>query len=324
LGYFISKISFVNMTDFFLLLLGLGGLVIGAQLIIKGALNISRHYKISEFFIGLTVLAIGSDLPELVVHVTGAIHKLNGVDTSGLIIGETIGTCMSQIALALGIIGLFSKIKLGKKELVRDGSMMLGSVALIFFVGFDGLISRTDGVVLITIYILYFINLFRDEGVFEKFKWAGKIQFGWSILSLMSGLFILIYSSNLVIVNAVSLAEVWGVSQSLVGALILGFGTSLPEITLSIAGLRSGAIGLTVGNLIGSNIYDAMFTLGIGASIAEFNFENNLLMRDLPILFITSLIVLIFFAWKRKLKRVVAVSLIAIYIAYVAFKLGMM
>ena len=304
-----------------LLIFGFAGLIVGAQLAIKGALNISQHFKISPFFIGLTVLAIGSDLPELMVNISAAIHKLDGVDTSSLVIGGVIGTCMSQVVLALGVAGLFAKLRIKRQRLIRDGSMLLGSLALLFFVGYDGLISRTDGIVMLLVYGFYFFGLFREEGVFEKFKLAPKVYFGWSSMSLVAGFIILIFSSDLVIENSIAIAEVWGVSPFIIGVLILGFGTSLPEITLSLAGIRNGAIGLTVGNLIGSNIFDTLVTVGVGAGISEFNFERRILMEDLVILFVASAIVLAFFVRDRKLVRSEAVMLIIIYLFYIGLKL---
>lgn len=309
------------MLEFIYLILSLIALVFSSHLIIKGGLNIAEHYKISQFFIGLTIFAVGSDLPELVVAITGAIKKLNGQDTSGLIIGETIGTCMGQIALTLGFIGLFSTLTLKKRELYRDGSLMVGSVILLFLMGFDGVISRTDGIIFILIFIIYFVNLFREEHVYEKVQMAPKIHLSWAIISIIGGFAILIYSSTIVINNALSLAINWDISQSLVGILLIGLGTSLPEMVLSISALRRRAFSLSVGNLIGSNIFDILFTLGIGATISEFNVDKNLLNLDIPFLLATSIIVLIFFGKRKKIDKKEAVALISIYLSYVVIKL---
>ena len=308
------------MLALLLLLFGIISLVVGSNLIIRGGLSIAKHFKISQFFIGLTIFAIGSDLPELVVHINGAIKRLQGIETSGLIIGETIGTCLGQIALALGIIGLFSNLSLKKRELIRDGLMMIGSVAMLFLIGFDGMISRMDGVIFVLIYLIYFFSLAREENVYKKIKIARKADLNWAILSLAGGFAILIYASNVVINNALVLAEQWGIAQSIVGALIVGLGTSLPEIVLSLGALKKKAVGLSVGNLIGSNIFDALFTLGIGSAISALIMDKSFLEFDLPFLFITSVIVVLFFGRNKKIEKKEAAALVLIYFSYVGVK----
>ena len=309
------------MLEFIFLILGLLGLVIGSHLIIKGGLNIAEHYKISQFFIGLTIFAIGSDLPELFIDITGAIKKLNGFDTSELIIGETIGTCLGQIALTLGIVGLFSTLTLKKRELQRDGLLMVGSVALLFFLGFDGEISKNDGIILILTFLIYFISLFREEKIYEKIQITSKIHLTWAIFSIIGGFAILIYSSSIVVDNALILATIWGVSQSIIGIFIVGLGTSLPEMVISLSALRKRAFRLSVGNLIGSNIFDILFTLGISSAISGFIVDQKFLKFDIPFLFATSIIVLIFFGKRKKIDKKEAIALISIYITYVLIKL---
>ncbi len=310
------------MFEFIFLILGLIGLVLGAHLIIKGALNIAEHFKISQVFIGLTILAIGTNLPELMVIINGSIHRLTGIETSGLIVSEAIGTCIAQISLTLGIVGLLgTSLFLTKNELIRGGAALLGSVALVFILGLDGKLSRIDGIIFILFYIIYFLSLYREEkGKERKVKRAPPLRTGWAILSLLSGFTILIISSNFVIENAIILAEIWGISQSFIGAVIIGAGTSLPEIAVSISAVTKKATRLSIGNLVGSNIFDILLVLGLGSAISEFNVEKSLLLFDIPFLFITSIIVLIFFLTKNKLTKKEALFLIIIYSLYVGFK----
>ncbi|MBW2977610.1 calcium/sodium antiporter [Candidatus Woesearchaeota archaeon] len=309
------------MLELILLVLGLLGLLLGSELIIKGALNIAEHYKISHLFIGLTILAIGTDLPELVIAITGSIDKLMGIETSGLIIGDALGSCFGQIGLTLGIIGLFGVCCLTKRELLRDGLMMVGSVALLFLAGYDGELSRFEGIAFILIYLFYFMSLRREEKIYEKIKRAPPMHLLWDAVSLIGGFAILIYSSNIVVENAITLAQSWGIAQSLVGILIVGLGTSLPELAVSLGAIRKGAFRLSVGNLIGSNIFDILFTLGIGSVIAGFNVSRNLLRFDIPFLFVLSIIALLFFRTKMKIAKKEAIILVLIYAVYVVLKL---
>ncbi len=191
-------------------ILGLIGLVVGTELVVRGALNIAEHYKISPLFMGLTVLAVGTDLSELIVDLTAAFQRLAGIETSNLIIGETIGTCMSQGALALGILALFGTVVFTKRQVIRDAIMMVGSVILLYLVGFDGVITRIEGLIMLFIYLVYFLEIKREEQVYDKIKRAPQFHPTWDIVSLLGGLAIVVYCSSVVIDSALILAQVWG------------------------------------------------------------------------------------------------------------------
>jgi len=243
------------MIELILTILGLIGLWFGSELMIRGALNISEHLKISRMFIGLTVLAFLTDLPELFVTITGSYNILNGVESSGIIVGDAIGSSFGQIILMIGILGIFGVLTIKKRQLLRDGFMLLGSIVLLILIGIDGNISRVEGITFIVIYLIYFIQIFREERIKEE-NHAKKLNLVWALLSLIAGLAILLYSGNFVVNNAVLLSEAWGVSQSLIGILIIGVGTSLPELAVSFTALRHNAGTMAIGNLIGSTIFD--------------------------------------------------------------------
>jgi cation:H+ antiporter len=299
------------------LILGLAGLWLGAELAISGVLNIAERHKISRVFLGLTILAFGTDLPELFIDISAAIRKLQGTETSGLIVGETIGTCISQITLVLGIAAFFGIFIITKRELLRDGFIMLVSVLFLFVAGIDGEISRTEGVILMLFYGVYFFTLLREEKLFEKMR-APQYHLLWALLSMVSGFILLIFASHLTIENALLLSEKFGIAQHLVGILIVGLGTSLPELATSITALRKGAGTMAAGNLIGSNIFDALFTLGIGSAIAGFNFNTSLLWIDLPILFFVSILVLLLFRFRNQMRigKKEGVILLGVYVIY--------
>ena len=140
------------------LILGIIGLWIGAELTTRGSISIAKKLKISYTFIGLTILAIGTDLPELFINVTAALQKLQGIDTSGLIIGETVGTVISQTTFILGLVGLFGLVVIVKREFLRDGLIMIGAAAVMFLMSMDGQISMMDGLILLIMYIFYFMT----------------------------------------------------------------------------------------------------------------------------------------------------------------------
>ncbi|MBD3330462.1 hypothetical protein GF354_02930 [Candidatus Peregrinibacteria bacterium] len=306
-----------------LLLLGIAGLIAGANLIIKGALNIAWHLKLSHIFIGLTILALGTDLPELVIDINAAVEKLGGTDTSGFIVGETTGTCMAQIALTLGIVGLFgTSFFLTKKEILREGLIVILSVLIFFLLSLDGELSRWDGFLMILIYITYFLFLYKGEKSKERdVKKRPSLELAWSILSLILGFAILIYSSEVVVDNALNIAKKWGVAQSFVGAIIVGLGTSMPEIIISFGGVIKKVPRLSIGNILGSNIFDILFTLGIGSSISGFFVEKKILLFDIPYLFFTSVFAIILFITGKKLSKSEAGIILCIYIIYLVIKI---
>jgi cation:H+ antiporter len=308
------------MIEFLFIVLGLFGLWIGSQLVIKAAINIARHFRISDIFMGLTILAFGTDLPELTVVVTGSIHKLFIQDTSDLIIGEAIGTCFGQIGLALGIAGLFGVMLVKKSNLLRDGFMLVTSILLLFLAGLDGVLSRIEGVSFIVIYIFYFFLLFREERIKEKIQKSSEFHPFWSTISLIGGFAVIIISSNLTVESSVSLSETLGVSQSIIGIMLVGLGTSLPELAVAISAVREKANAMAVGNIIGSNIFDILLTLGIGATISTFNYNKDLLYYDTPALLIFTVAVLLLFRYKMRVTKKEAVVILAMYLSYIVLK----
>ncbi|MBW2973612.1 calcium/sodium antiporter [Candidatus Woesearchaeota archaeon] len=307
------------------LILGLIGLWVGAELTTRGAISIAKKLKISYMFIGLTVLAIGTDLPELFIDLTAAIQKLQGIDTSGLILGETVGTVISQTTLILGLVGLFGLVVISKREFLRDGLIMIGSAAVLFLMGMDGQISMMDGIILVIIYAFYFMTVLREERLHEKIR--NNRGYGvllWAAVSLIAGLFFLVFASKIVVENAVELANIWGISQTLVGLLIVGFGTSLPELTICVNAVMKKAGTLSVGNLIGSNIFDILFTLGLSSVIAKgFFVAPSLVEFDIPFMIGVCVLAIFLLRTKMKLHRREAITLILVYLAYVALKLTM-
>ena len=307
------------------LILGLAGLWIGAELTTRGSISIAKKLKLSYAFVGLTILAIGTDLPELFIDVTAALEKLQGIDTSGLILGETVGTVISQTTIVLGIIGLFGVVIISKREFLRDGLIMIGSAAVFFLMSMDGQISMMDGLILVIIYVFYFMTVVREEKLHEKIKnHQGLGTLFWAVISLIAGLFFLIFAAKLVVDNAVSLANMWGISQTLIGLLIVGFGTSLPELTICVSAVRKKAGTLSIGNLIGSNTFDILFTLGLSSVIAKgFNVNEMLIDFDIPFMMGVCVLAIFLLRTKMKLAKREAITLILVYIAYVALKLGM-
>lgn len=304
------------------ILLGLVGLWLGTKYIIKAALGISKRYNLSHAFVGLAILSVGTDLPEVFVSIKAALLHLKGIESSGIIVGNAIGSSISQITVILGIAGLFLQFRIEKKDLKRDGIALFSSIALLFIFGLDGLISRPEGGFLIAAYLLYFIFLSRnhqntqDDNTSEEDHSLFRIS-----LYLICGLSVLIFSSHLVVENAMLLAERWGVAQSFVGIAIIGLGTSLPELAVSVGAALRRSAGMSIGNIIGSNIFDGFIPIGLGGLISTTNIDNDILKFDIPFLFATTLFVVYFLSSKRGISKPEGLVLFSIYLLYIFLKI---
>lgn len=303
------------------LILGLLALWAGTELLLKGVMRVVDHYGLSHVFTGLVLLAIITDLPETAIAVASSIKQLQGIEASGIIIGNAVGSSIAQISIILGISALYGYFTLTKRQLFEDGAFLLGSVIILFMVTFDGYIGFQDGVSLLIIYMLYYWMMLRREKAGTKLRKRKMPGVYMVILFILAGAFIIAFGSELAVRNAILLSERWNISQTFVGVIIVGISTSLPELAISISAALKKAPGLSVGNILGSNIYDQLVPVGLGAIIAPLRFEAEIMYIDFSFLFLISLLALMFF-WKRKgLQRKEGMALIILFLAFSAFKI---
>jgi cation:H+ antiporter len=307
--------------DFVLLIAGIAGLWLGTELTIGGALAIARRNQLSEFFVGLVILSIGSDLPELAIAVDAGLKGLMGHDASGVVVGSSIGSVVAQIGFVLGLGAMISYLTLPRAFVIKHGAVLLGATILLFLVALDGYVSRTEGLILITTYVIYVSALMNGSTAPEEEpdQLAGGGARSW--LLLVAGLVIVIVSSELTVNSVVDIAHTFGISEALISVLIIGLGTSLPELSISISAIMKKRTQMSVGNIIGSNILDTLLPIGIAALITGMTFERQLLYFDLPFIFILTIVVLGFFYMKKGVSRPEGLVILGFYFTYVAVKL---
>jgi cation:H+ antiporter len=307
--------------EFIYLLLGIAGLLVGTELTIGGALAIARKHHISEFVVGLIVLSIGSDLPEIAVAIDAGMKSLLEQDASGVVVGSTIGSVIAQIGLVLGVAGLLSYLTLPRRYIYRHGTVLLGSTVFLFLAAYDGVVSRVEGMSMITFYIIYLVVLLSRERVPPEAQATVTDEASMPWLRLFGGLLAVIVSSELTVSSVVAIATEFSINEAVISVLVIGLGTSLPELSISLAAIIKKRVHLSVGNIIGSNIFDTLLPISAAALISPVLFERNILLFDLPYAFGLTAVVLFLFARVRGLQKRESALILALYLSYVGIKL---
>ena len=308
------------MIDCTWLLLGLLSLCVGTTLTVNAATNIAQQMGVSQFFIGVTIIALGTDLPETAVAISGALSNLRGVDASDLIVGNAIGSCVCQISIVLGMTALFVPLSLTRRELYTSGVALLGSIALLWNVGYDQKVGRDEGFILIGLFLLYYLVVVWQER--KGLSWNSKplttiVPDGSKFIA---GVMIVILASEVVVSHGVALAKFWDLDQSFIGSVMISLGTSLPELALSLGALVKRSISLSVGNIFGSNVFDSLVPIGLSSSVTELSFNQDFLFLELPLLIVLSLVTLLSVCMQRKAQQVSAILLVLGYGGYLYLK----
>lgn len=300
-----------------LLAAGLAGLWFGTELTIRGATTIAARLGLSEFIVGVAILSIGSDLPEIAVAVDAAIRNLAGGEASDVVVGSALGSSMAQIGFVLGVLGLLGRPKLSKSIVYRHGSVLLGSLIVLGMIGIDGAVTRAEGVALITLYMIYFVSLITEtnsNGNGSDGATPDAVLKSW--LFLVTGLVIVIGAAEITVSSVIHIARSLNIEESLIAVTAIGVGTSLPELSISLAAILKGRTNLSVGNIIGSNIFDTLMPIGVAAAISSLTFNPALLTFDLPYLLVLSAAVLFFFWRGRGVRKRESIFILAIYGGY--------
>jgi cation:H+ antiporter len=302
--------------DLTLLLVGLLGLWLGTDFALEAAVRISERFGVSKGFIGLTLLAIGTGLPELVVGVVGGVEQLGGLEASGVVVGNATGSAIAQGALVLGLSGLFAYLRLAKRMIRRDGITLLLAIGLFAVVGLDGTISRTEGVILMIVYAIYLAALLQAERTGRRHRQPQATPAIIDFVTVAVGMVTVVVAAHVVVTRAISIAEAWNVSQTLIGIFLVGAGTSLPELALSIRAAIKGQSSISVGNVIGSNTFDLLVPIGASATVFPLTVGDDTLAFDVPVLGLITVATLIFFMHRKGLQKSEAVALLFIYLTY--------
>jgi cation:H+ antiporter len=312
-----------------IIILLVGGFVIlikGADLLVSGASSIAKSLKVSELVIGLTVVAFGTSAPELFVNITASVQGNNAIT-----LGNILGSNIVNILLILGISSIIHPLKVSKGTVWKEIPLGLLATILFFILINDHLLDnttisnlgRTDGIVFLAFFIIFMYYTFgiaKDISGDNGLPPSRQYSLVKSILYIIIGLIALVAGGKWVVDGAIKFARLVGASENLIGLTIIAVGTSLPELATSVVAAFRKNSDIAVGNIVGSNIFNIFFILGISAlikpvqSVATTNIDLGVLLLTNVILFLY-----MFTGKKRTLDRWEGALFIIFYIGYIVF-----
>lgn len=298
--------------------------IFGADWLTDGASALARRLKMSELMIGLTIVAIGTSLPELVISVSSA---LSG--NSGISLGNVLGSNIFNGMLILGVTAMITPVVFNGKMLSRELPFNLLASIVVLLVSGSMLVggapgeyvTRYSGMLLLcfcAIFVRYTFSLKGDGGTEEEAH--SPMSVAKIVLLMAGGLAALIFGGNIFVDGASDIARMFGLSEALIGITIVSVGSSLPELAVSVNAARRGNVGIALGNVLGSNILNIFFILGCSATIAPISLKGFSCV-DYYVLLASSVFIYLFglFFGKNKITRVEGAILVAGYVAYVVY-----
>ncbi len=310
-----------------LLIIGLGLLVWSSDRLVFGAASIAKNLGISPLIIGMTILAMGSSAPEIVVSITAALS-----DQADTAVGNVIGSNIANMALILGCSALIRPLRIGSGLLRQEFPLMLLITLGAGVILWDHYLSFVEGVILLFCFVSFIIGMLikskkigdSDTMIAEASseipqKTSGNFKAAlWVIL----GLVLLIYSADLIIQSATTIARYFGMSDLMIGLTVVAIGTSLPELAASITSVLKGEDDLAVGNVIGSNIFNILAVMGFPAILAPSVLNPLAMERDFYIMLALSILLFIFAVGKVKtINRWEGLVLLLCFVGYQGYLL---
>ena len=310
--------------DYILLIIGLALLTFCADLLTRGCVGMAARFRVPEFIIGLTVMAVGTSMPELTVSMISALKG-----SSSMAIGNVTGSNIFNTLVILGICAMVQPVVISKENVRRDIPICIGVSLLLWIATADRLfgisevntINRVEGIILFALYIATIIYSIRSgKKDSDAQVESNEPQMGWGkiIIFIVIGLAGLIYGGNMCLESATAIARAWGVSESIIAITIVAAGTSLPELASSLSAIISKKPSLALGNIIGSNVANILLILGASASIKPLTM-GTITQLDLGMVVGSAVILLLsaLVMGKRRITRVEGALFFAAYVAYV-------
>ena len=315
-----------------LLAVGFAFLVKGADFFVEGSSSIAKKLKVPPIIIGLTIVAMGTSLPETAVSVTASL-----VQNNELAVSNVVGSNILNLMFVIGVCSILTPIMVQKATVVRDIPLSLGCALFLLVLGISGLGDKTgmtlghaDGVIFLIVFAGYIFTMVRSamkaraagqkveiEGV-EECDNMKELSYGKSILFLIVGAAAIAFGGDLTVDTASRIAIELGMSQTLVGLTIVSIGTSLPELVTSVVAARKNEVDMAVGNAVGSNIFNILMVLGISSAISPVALIRENII-DIVLLMVFSVMVWIFAGTRKKIERKEGIIMVVVYLVYCAY-----
>ncbi len=305
-----------------LLLVGFVLLIKGADVFVTGASSVAKKFNISNLVIGLTVVAFGTSAPELAVSSVAALNGQNAIAISNV-----VGSNIFNLLVVLGVCAIIKPINVKSNMLKNEIPMAIGVSVLLFVLLFQGInftsgnyiLSRFDAFILLVFFAVFMGYIFKSsksqseaDTDAEEIVEIGTLK---SVVFIIGGLVGVVYGGNLVVESATTIAQSWGVSETVIGLTIVAVGTSLPELVTSIVACRKGSSDMAIGNVIGSCIFNFLLILGISGFISPITVDI-LAIYDVFIVVIVTIIAYLLSRSGKKISRTEGIGMVALYVAY--------
>lgn len=314
----------------FLFITGFIFLIKGADILVDGSSSIAKKMKISDLVIGLTIVAFGTSAPELIIS---SIASLQG--STGISLGNIIGSNISNTLLILGTAAVITPLVIKKHTVHKEIPFSLLAVVAVAIMindyAMDGhtsnALTRSDGLVLILFFIIFMYYTFgmskNREGVLQGITSKNEVEEFHnfrSVVMIVIGLLGLFFGGRWIVSGAMEIALTLGLSESLVGLSIVAIGTSLPELAASAVAARRGKADIAIGNIVGSNIFNFLWVLGVASAISPIEFDTALNVDIFSLIGITFVLILLMYVGKKRvLDKYEGLALLGLYLFYISF-----
>lgn len=299
-----------------LLIFGIVVVLKSADWLTNGAVGLATKLGISQIVIGLTIVAIGTSMPEFFVSIVSAIKG-----TPDLAVGNIVGSNIFNVLLIVGVAATVAPIAIQRATVRRDIPIAIVASIMLTFMMLDNYISRIDALILFAAFIAFIWITLRNSknDANEKDASTEKVIPTWkSVLFIIFGLVGLVLGSNIFVDNASSLAHGWGISDAVIGLTIVAGGTSLPELATSAVAARKGDSGIAIGNVLGSNVFNILMILGLTGIISPMHIQN-ITYIDMAVMVISMALFWLFSFTKLRVERWEGCVLIACFLGYITW-----
>lgn len=299
-----------------LLIFGIVVVLKSADWLTNGAVGLATKLGISQIVIGLTIVAIGTSMPEFFVSIVSAIKG-----TPDLAVGNIVGSNIFNVLLIVGVAATVAPIAIQRATVRRDIPIAIVASIMLTFMMLDDNISRIDALILFAAFIAFIWITLRNSknDANEKDASTEKVIPTWkSVLFIIFGLMSLVLGSNIFVDNASSLAHGWGISDAVIGLTIVAGGTSLPELATSAVAARKGDSGIAIGNVLGSNVFNILMILGLTGIISPMHIQN-ITYIDMAVMVISMALFWLFSFTKLRVERWEGCVLIACFLGYITW-----